>query len=261
MELSGSRDVGGDALTPTAAVADGLISLQSALDREGGETKPELSSEQLETTTAVLTGLVAASSKTPLKNLVVAISRDVSSQSRRTDDIASLAKRFVGQPSPDFTLTTLRKKTVSLKAQKGRVTVLHFWDYKGDPITEPYGQVGYLDFLLTRRGRLGVEVFGIAVNSGFGDPQKNGAALRSVRKLRDFMNLSYPIAMDAGGTLEKFGDPRALGANLPVWVVIGADGKITHYHVGFYAIKPDQGLSELDAAVVRTIRDQRTKPE
>ncbi len=261
MELSGSRDVGGDALTPTAAVADGLISLQSALDREGGETKPELSSEQLETTTAVLTGLVAASSKTPLKNLVVAISRDVSSQSRRTDDIASLAKRFVGQPSPDFTLTTLRKKTVSLKAQKGRVTVLHFWDYKGDPITEPYGQVGYLDFLLTRRGRLGVEVFGIAVNSGFGDPQKNGAALRSVRKLRDFMNLSYPIAMDAGGTLEKFGDPRSLGAKLPVWVVIGADGKITHYHVGFYAIKPDQGLSELDAAVVRTIRDQRTKPE
>jgi hypothetical protein len=75
------------------------------------------------------------------------------------------------------------------------------------------------------------------------------------------MNLSYPIAMDAGGTLEKFGDPRALGAKLPVWVVIGADGKIAHYHVGFYSIKADQGLSELDAAVVRTIRDSRTKPE
>ena len=52
----------------------------------------------------------------------------------------------------------------------------------------------------------------------------------------------------------KFGDPRKLGAKLPLWVVIDPDGKIAHYHVGFYAIKPDEGLRPLDEAVMKQIK-------
>ena len=261
MELTGSRTLDGEALERTTDTVDSLLALQSELDREAGEVKPELADDQLAKATATLKSLIDVSAETPLKNLVSTIARDVSTQSRRTEDVASLAKRFVGKAAPEFELTTLKKKTVSSKTQKGRISVLHFWEYNGDSIEEPYGQVGYLDFLLNRRGRLGVDVIGVAVDKRFGTPADSGAALRSVRKLREFMNLSYPVATDSGATLRKFGDPRELGATLPVWVVLGADGKIAHYHVGFYSIRPDEGLRELDAAVVKLVREQREASE
>ena len=118
-----------------------------------------------------------------------------------------------------------------------------------------------LDFLKNKRGRLGVDFVGVAANEDFGKTQTAGAALRSVRKLRDFMNISYPIATDAGTQIKKFGDPRALGAELPLWVVIGPDGKIAHYHVGFYSIKPDEGLKPLDDVLIDLIRKQRAAAE
>lgn len=257
MELTGSRTLDGEALERTTDTAESLLALQAGLEREAGEVKPELSNDQLAAATSGIKELVDISAETPMKNLVAAIARDVSTQSRRTEDVASLAKRYVGKVAPEFKLTTIRKKNISSTTQKGRITVLHFWEYNGDSIEEPYGQVGYLDFLLNRRGRLGVDVVGVAVDKRFAEPATSGAALRSVRKLRDFMNLSYPVATDSGGTLRKFGDPRELGATLPVWVVVGADGKIAHYHVGFYSIRPDEGLRELDAVVVKLVREQR----
>jgi hypothetical protein len=48
-----------------------------------------------------------------------------------------------------------------------------------------------------------------------------------------------------------------LGAELPLWVVIGHDGKIVHYKVGYYAIKPDEGLRELDTAVVEALKREK----
>jgi hypothetical protein len=39
--------------------------------------------------------------------------------------------------------------------------------------------------------------------------------------------------------------------------VIGADGKITHYKVGFYNVDPREGLKELDAAIIKAIKDRR----
>ena len=62
---------------------------------------------------------------------------------------------------------------------------------------------------------------------------------------------------DDGTLLRKFGDPRRVGAELPLWVLVSADGKIAHYKVGFYDIKPDEGLKQLDAEVVKLIRQQR----
>jgi hypothetical protein len=97
-------------------------------------------------------------------------------------------------------------------------------------------------------------VIGVAVNESFADGAKATGALRSVRKLREFMNLSYPIGTDDSTLLAKFGDPRKLGAKLPLWVVINPDGKIAHYHVGYYAIKPDEGLRPLDEAAMKQIK-------
>jgi len=48
-----------------------------------------------------------------------------------------------------------------------------------------------------------------------------------------------------------------LGSPLPLWVVIGHDGKVVHYQIGFYNITPDEGLKQLDEAVVLALRKQR----
>lgn len=71
------------------------------------------------------------------------------------------------------------------------------------------------------------------------------------------VNGSYDIALDDGTLRAKFGDPRRLGGKLPLWVVIGADGKIAHYKVGLYDINPDEGLRALDQTLVEQIKKQR----
>ena len=78
-----------------------------------------------------------------------------------------------------------------------------------------------------------------------------------MKKLMEFMNLGYDVAVDDGTLLGQYGDPRTLGSPLPLWVVIGHDGKVAHYHIGFYDITPNEGLKLLDEAVIVALRKQR----
>lgn len=73
------------------------------------------------------------------------------------------------------------------------------------------------------------------------------------------MNLSYPLATDTGSVLDKFGDPRRVGAKLPLWIVIDAEGKVAQYQAGFFSINPDEGLRELDDLLVKLIRQAKAK--
>lgn len=254
LELESIKPLDAAALAKVQKPFEMLTALKAQLNRPDGETKPDLNDTQIAAAKKVIDPLQTAAEGTAIAPLAAVISRDVKSQTQRADDVANVSKKFVGQPAPPFELTTLDKKTIDSKDLSGKIVVLHFWDYDSDPLTEPYGQVGYLDFLRNKRNRYGIEVIGVAVNESFADPAKVNGALRSVRKLREFMNLSYPIATDDGTFVAKFGDPRKLGAKLPLWVVIDPEGKIAHYHVGFYAIKPDEGLRPLDEAVMKQIK-------
>ncbi len=254
MELESAKPVDAATLAKLNKPLKTLLDLKSQINRPEGETKPELTADQIAIAKKSIGSLDQDAEGTPFATLAAVVSRDVKAQTQRTDDVDSLAKKFVNQTAPAFEVTTLDKKTISSKDLAGKIVVLHFWDYEGEPLAEPYGQVGYLDFLSNKRKRFGIEVIGVAVNESFADAGKSSTALRSVRKLREFMNLSYPIATDDGTLLAKFGDPRKLGAKLPLWVVINPDGKIAHYHVGFYAIKPDEGLRPLDEAVMKQIK-------
>ena len=73
------------------------------------------------------------------------------------------------------------------------------------------------------------------------------------------MNLGYPLAIDDGTLLEKFGDPERTGAKLPLWVLIDPSGTVVEYKLGNYDIKADTGLSELDKKITRLIRKERQK--
>jgi alkyl hydroperoxide reductase subunit AhpC len=261
MQLESLQNLDAEQLAKVRKPFDMLLKLQADLQRGENEQKPELNDAQLATAKEVIGEIEKAAEETPFSRLASVISRDVKSQLQRTDEVLQLAKKFVGQPAPAFTLETLDKKTVTANDLAGKITVLHFWEYQGEPLVEPYGQVGYLDFLYSRRRKLGVQVFGVAVDERFGQKDKALPAVRSVHKLQNFMNLAFPIATDGGELIAKFGDPRRVGATLPLWVVIGPDGKVAHYSVGFYKINPDEGLRELDDLLVKLIKEQRGKAD
>ncbi len=233
-----------------------LIELQTEMKRRPDEIRPELNSDQLGIVSGVIDDLQQESVSTRINRLASVIARDIKAQSRRTDNVATLAQRFVGQNLPDFDLKTIDGRSIKRTDLSGHISVLHFWEYLGEPLAEPYGQVGYLEFLKTKRQRHNVQIIGIAVNSLTEDPQQSAQALKSARQLSKFMNLSYPIATDNGSVIRKFGDPRKVGAKLPLWVVVAPDLTIADFRVGYYDIDPNRGLYELDDTVVDLIQSQ-----
>lgn len=234
-----------------------LVELQRELKRAAGETRPQLSEVQLQAAKAALVQLVQEAETTPFRRLVAVISRDVQTQMQRSDDVAGLAKKFVGRPAPEISLVDLNNQAIDPAQHADKIVVLHFWKYHDDPLVEPYGQVGYVDFLHSRRSKLGVRVYGVAVDERLSDPTQRSTAVRQVKKFREFMNLAYAVTLDDGSLLEKLGDPRRVGAMLPLYVVIDADGNIAHYHAGYYDVDSDEGLRELDEVVVGLIKKQR----
>lgn len=266
LQLSGQKTLSAEEATKFSLPLKSLLALQAAVARPENEHRAELSEVQLKAVVAALPELTAQATDTPWSALVTSISRDTKAQNQRFDEVGRLARKYIGQAAPDFAATTLDKKAVESKLLKDKILVLHFWEYQNEPLVEPYGQTGYLDHLYSRRRKLGVEVMGVAVDNKLADPTSKATATRSVQKFKEFMNLSYPIIIDDGSLAAKFGDPRRAGAHLPLWVIVGADGKILHYSVGFFKVNPDEGLRELDDLLVKTIRDARAaqsekKPE
>ncbi|MEO1996085.1 MAG: TlpA disulfide reductase family protein, partial [Planctomycetaceae bacterium] len=217
-----------------------------------------LSDQQLKQTQRILAQLKQQAKATPFAQLTDTIEQDVTAQTRLGADISRLAAQFLGKKAPRFTLTGLDGKPLSAKQRTGKIIVLHFWGYQSEPLVEPYGQIGYLDFLHNRRHKLGVQIFGVAVHESLTpNSAESPKTLRSVRKLREFMNLSYPLTIDDGQLLRKFGDPRTLDAKLPLWVVIAPNGTIAGYQVGLFSIRADEGLKQLDDLLIKLIRQQK----
>jgi peroxiredoxin len=259
MQLAGTELLAEADAARIGEVFGALIGLQKELKRRADETSPVLHENQLQAAAEALAPLVESARKTPLETLVAAADKDVRDQLDRDQDIGGLAKKLVGRAAPAFTLESLDGKKVSLTelTEGGQIVLLHFWKYHDDPLTEPYGQVGYLDFLRGKREKLGVTALGVAVDEKLGDPTAAPPVKRAVRKLVEFMNLGYPVLLDDGEVLKKYGDPRSLGGNLPLWVVIAPDGTVKSFKSGYYQVERDRGLEELDQVLIDLIRARR----
>jgi hypothetical protein len=57
------------------------------------------------------------------------------------------------------------------------------------------------------------------------------------------------MAYDDGALLKRLGDPRVAGGKLPLFVVVGKDGRVADYHAGLYDVKATEGLEELERIV------------
>lgn len=239
-----------------AAAAAAWDHLRASVGRTEPREEATWTAAELEKLAAELDQLDPLVAGGPLATLARAGRADLELQAARVHDVDEIVRAFEGQPVGEFSIEKLAGGRLGHADLAGQVTVLHFWDYRDEPLAEPYGQVGYLEFLHSRRREAGVQVYGVAVNGRLADDDARAAAIRSVRKLQSFMNLSYPLLLDPGRLVKLFGDPRTAGAALPLFVVIGPDGRVAHYHVGHYAVDRDQGLAELDAVVARLLAER-----
>jgi hypothetical protein len=191
---------------------------------------------------------------TPLEDLVRRMRADAEQQHKRLASAASRASELMNSDSPAFVLDLVSGTKLNSASLKGKTVVLHFWDYRDAPLSEPYGQTGYLEFLFNQKKKMNVEVVGVSTNPDLQTAENIGRGRRSARKLSEFMNLTYPIGHDDGALLKSFGDPRDSKGQLPLWIVLAPDGKVAHYHAGFYEVDASQGLKELEAVLSELLR-------
>ena len=253
-KLAAVEKLAPEALAERNAQFSALLEVVASLKREARTEAAELKEAELAALAASLPQAQQVITTGPLVKLLAAAKSDLSVQKDRASEVAEMAARFEGKPAPMFSLEGLAGAKLADADLKGQVTILHFWDYRDEPLREPYGQIGYLDFLFDKRKADGVKVYGVAVDARLADEAKRGAAARSAGKLVSFMNLSYPLLLDAGTVLKQFGDPRLVGAQLPLFVVIDAEGKIAHYFVGCYEVDRDAGLKQLNEVLNATLK-------
>jgi peroxiredoxin len=249
LDLKEAKTLDAAALDKTTAAIDSWTKLREQLGWKSRSLRTELNDQQIATLKTELPKL-AASPTGLLAAVAEAAAADAQGQKNRAGAIAALRERAIGRQLGEFKLANLSGKPVAPTDLAGKIVVLHFWEYRDTPLEEPYGQTGYLDYLHRRQGA-GVAVYGVQVEEQLADEQARRAATSSARKLKAFMNLSYPILQDDGTLLKQIGDPRQAGGKLPLFVIIGADGKIAEYHAGLYEVKTNEGLAELSAAINR----------
>ncbi|MCB9937889.1 MAG: TlpA family protein disulfide reductase [Planctomycetaceae bacterium] len=244
-----------DAAQSEAGIAafDSLLALRNRLGIVPGTRDTKWNDERLAMLREQLPAVVSKISDGPLTTIARDAERDAKEQKNRAGAVELMRGKLVGNAAPRPELRQLNGQPFDWSQTDGKVTVLHFWEYRDTPLEEPYGQIAYLDFLFRNRPAEDVVVLGVCANQRLQDPETELKAILSAKKLVAFMNLSYPILADHAGGVRQFGDPRATGAKLPLFVVIGKDGKIVHYHVGTYEVNRDRGLEELEAIVKKAV--------
>jgi len=257
LRLAAAEPMAADEWAAAQASFAAMIALRDKLNRPPRTEEEAWTPDQRQALADHLPSAEKTASNGPLAKIVRAAARDLELQAGRADAVADLSDKFEGQEVGKFTAAGLGSDKLTNEDLKGNVTVLHFWDYRNEPLEEPYGQVGYLEFLYSRRKTEGAKVYGIAVDGRLNEEATRGTVAAGVRKLKSFMNLSYPIVLDGGSLIKQFGDPRLVGATLPLVVVVGPDGKIVHYHVGHYEVDRQAGLKQLDDVVEQALKDKK----
>ncbi len=133
--------------------------------------------------------------------------------------VAEGAHAAVGQPAPDFTLTDLDGKAVSLHDTKGKIVVLE-WFNPGCPFVNAAHLKASLKGMAARREAQGV--VWLAVNSSAEGKEGFGVAKNVAGKAK--FGLDHPIVLDPTGAVG-----HAYGAtNTPHMFVIDASGTLVY---------------------------------
>ncbi len=150
----------------------------------------------------------------------------------------------LGAPAPDFTLTGLDGKPVTLSTFKGKTVVLE-WFNPGCPFVRKSHTVGSLKETPARVQASGI--VWIAVNSSA--PGKQGSTPEQNRSVAAEFGMRYPILLDPGGEVG-----HAYGAtNTPNMYVVDPAGTLVYR--GAIDNSPDgEGQSPTDGKLVNYVQ-------
>ena len=128
---------------------------------------------------------------------------------------ASAPKGRAGGGAPDFTITDIQGKKLSLADYKGKVVLLDFWATWCAPCLE---EIPHFIDMQQRLGPQGFQVIGISMDDG----------PKPVQQFYEEHKLNYPVAVGDSKLADSYGG--VLG--LPVTFVINRDGQIRKKFVG-----------------------------
>jgi peroxiredoxin len=140
------------------------------------------------------------------------------------------SKPSANSGAPDFTVTDIQGKPLSLSSYRGRVVLLDFWATWCAPCME---EIPHFVEMQKTLGPQGLQVIGISMDDG----------LKPVQQFYQQHGLNYPVAVGDSKLADSYGG--ILG--LPVTFVINRDGQIQKKFVG--ATDPGQIEQEVVAAL------------
>jgi cytochrome c biogenesis protein CcmG, thiol:disulfide interchange protein DsbE len=117
--------------------------------------------------------------------------------------------------APDFTLTDLSGKPLTLSSYRGKVVLLDFWATWCDPCRD---EIPGFNVLQDKYANRGLQIIGVSMDDT-PDP---------VRDFQKQFKMNYPVVIGSARIGELYGG--ILG--LPVAFLIGADGRIYAKHLG-----------------------------
>ncbi|GIW93266.1 MAG: hypothetical protein KatS3mg110_1307 [Pirellulaceae bacterium] len=220
---------------------------------DGSAETPALSAEKSAELRDRLTRLTS-SAPTQWQHLVQTALQQLQQAQTRQAGLEFVRRQALEKTLPELQIEAVRGTAPARDQLANRVVVLHFWDYRDAPLHEPYGQVGYLDFLYRKYADQGVVVLGVVTNQQSESPGGRRTAAVGARKFASFMNLAYPVVQDGGALLRYVGDPRLHDGALPLFVVVDRSGKIIHYWSGYYPVDTQRGLVELEGVIRQALQ-------
>lgn len=141
------------------------------------------------------------------------------------------AMELVGKPAPDFKLTGMDGKEVTLASLKGNVVVLDFWATWCGPCVAGFP---HMDALSRKYADKGVKVFGM-------NQKEDKETIDSFLKEK---NLTIAVLLDPGEVADKY---QVKG--IPQTVIIGRDGIIKKVFIGYGPGEENQVEQEVQNAL------------
>jgi len=136
----------------------------------------------------------------------------------------SMSRSLFGQasstPAPDFVLTDLTGRTISLSDYKGKVLFLNFWATWCPPCRAEIPD--FIEAYKENKDR-GLEILGISV-----DTKGKAAVSEFVEKYK----INYPVVLESRSKTQKLIEDYQPGQFIPATIIIDKQGLIRHKHVG-----------------------------
>lgn len=131
-----------------------------------------------------------------------------------------------GQQAPNFTLSDLAGKPVSLSTYKGRPMIVDFWATWCGPCKM---EIPWLEDFQKQYGSQGLQVIGISADDlDKDDPAKLFTEKREIGDFAAKMHMNYPVLLGADAIADSYGGVDAL----PTTFFIDRSGKIVASTVG-----------------------------